>query len=133
LPQDWPFPKQRIFGRSRHFFAGFFHRSRRKSRAQEKSLRFAVFFHRSRPGCARFFLVQTYQNGENDQMTTNCLYQMAIKYTKLPQNIPNGHKMYRHLPLQDPPKCVQIWFLGIKINHLATLILVENHGTKKSR
>jgi hypothetical protein len=28
---------------------------------------------------------------------------------KLPQNIPNGHKIYQLLPLQDPPKCYPNW------------------------
>jgi hypothetical protein len=40
---------------------------------------------------ARFFLVQTNQNGKkipNDRK----LYQTALNDTKLPKNIPNGHK-----------------------------------------
>jgi hypothetical protein len=57
------------------------------------------------------------------------IYQMTIKYTKLSQNIPNcckihipdGHKMYQHHPLPEPPKCTQIGIFGLKINHLATL------------
>jgi hypothetical protein len=44
-----------------------------------------------------------------------------IKYTKLPQHAPNGHKIYQHLPLQDPPKFNQIGILGLKKYHLATL------------
>jgi hypothetical protein len=34
------------------------------------------------------------------------------KYTKLPQNIPNGRKIDQHLPFQDPPKFAQIWIFG---------------------
>jgi hypothetical protein len=37
------------------------------------------------------------------------------------KNFPNGRKIYQHLPLQDPPKFIQIWIFGLKINHLATL------------
>jgi hypothetical protein len=33
--------------------------------------------------------------------------------------------MYRHLPLQDPPKFTQIWIFVLKIYHLATLL--ETH------
>jgi hypothetical protein len=38
---------------------------------------------------------------------------MAIKYFQWPLNRPNGHKIYQHFPLQDPPKFTQIgmfWF-----------------------
>jgi hypothetical protein len=37
------------------------------------------------------------------------------------ENRPSGHKIYQHLPLQDPPKFTQIGILGLKIYHLATL------------
>jgi hypothetical protein len=46
---------------------------------------------------------------------------MTLKYTKWPQKyqmvtkIPNGHKMYKLLPLQDPPKFTQIGISGLKI------------------
>jgi hypothetical protein len=40
---------------------------------------------------------------------------MAVKY-------PNGHKIYEHLPLQDPSKLAQIRIFGLKIYHLATLV-----------
>jgi hypothetical protein len=53
---------------------------------------------------------------------------MTTKYTKWPLNIsngrkntPNGHKVYQHFPLQDPPKFTQIGIFGLKTNHLATL------------
>jgi hypothetical protein len=39
---------------------------------------------------------------------------MALKYTKLPQNISNEHKIYQHFPLQDPPKYTQNAIFGIK-------------------
>jgi hypothetical protein len=48
------------------------------------------------------------------------IYQNGGKYAKLQLNVPNVHKIYQHLPLQDPPKCTQIF--GMKINHLATLL-----------
>jgi hypothetical protein len=47
---------------------------------------------------------------------------MATKYIKWPQNIPNGHKIYQRLPLQDSPKLIQIGIFGLKICHLATLL-----------
>jgi hypothetical protein len=46
---------------------------------------------------------------------------MATKYTKLSQNIPNGHKTYQHLPVQDPPKFTPIGIFGLRANHPATL------------
>jgi hypothetical protein len=55
--------------------------------------------------------------GKICQMTTNC--------TKLPEIIPNGHKIYQHFPSQGFPKFTQIGIFGLKINHLATL--VRNH------
>jgi hypothetical protein len=58
------------------------------------------------------------------------IYHIIIKYTKLPQNIPNvrkihrpnGHKVYQHLPLQEPQKFTHIGIFGLKICHLATLM-----------
>jgi hypothetical protein len=44
------------------------------------------------------------------------------KYTKLPRTLPNVHKIYQHLKLQDPPKFTQFWIFGLKTNHLATLL-----------
>jgi hypothetical protein len=49
---------------------------------------------------------------------------MAGKYTKWLENIPNGHKIYQHFPLQDTPKYTQIGIFGLKINHLVTLVFV---------
>jgi hypothetical protein len=49
---------------------------------------------------------------------------MATKYSKLPLNITNGHKIYHHhLPSQDPPEFTQIGIFGFKICHLATPII----------
>jgi hypothetical protein len=40
---------------------------------------------------------------------------MAIKYNKWLLSIPNGNRIYQHLPLQDPTKFTQIWIFGLKI------------------
>jgi hypothetical protein len=53
------------------------------------------------------------------------LYQMSIKYNKRLgpfYNGPSFHKIYPHLPLQDPPKFTQTGIFGLKTNHLATLL-----------
>jgi hypothetical protein len=53
------------------------------------------------------------------------LNQTAIKYFQFP-NRPNGHKIYQHFPLQDPPKFTQIgnfWFENK--HHLASLVKRE--------
>jgi hypothetical protein len=73
-------------------------------------------------GC-QIFLGTIYQKGKK-------IYQMTIKYTEWPQNIPNSRKidkmainvLYQHLPLQDPPKFTQIGIFGLKKCHLATLL-----------
>jgi hypothetical protein len=52
------------------------------------------------------------------------MYQMATKYTKGQKNRPNGHTIYQHLPLQEPPKFTQFGISGLKIFHLATLLLI---------
>jgi hypothetical protein len=91
-------------------------------------------------GC-QFLVDKIYQNGgKYTKLAPN--YQMAIKYTKWPNNIPNGHKIYQmaikytnwtlnipngqniyqHLSLQDNPKFTQSWIFGLKLYHLATLI-----------
>jgi hypothetical protein len=67
-------------------------------------------------------LVQHTKRGKNVPKRGE-IYQMSIKYAKWPENWPNGsHKIYQHLPSQDPPKFTQIGIFGLKINHLATLI-----------
>jgi hypothetical protein len=49
---------------------------------------------------------------------------MTIKYTTLPWNIQNGHKIctYQYVPLQGSPKFTQIGSFGLKLYHLATLL-----------
>jgi hypothetical protein len=44
---------------------------------------------------------------------------VSLKYNKGSIRV---HKIYQHLPLQDPPKFTQIWIFGLKANHLATLV-----------
>jgi hypothetical protein len=39
---------------------------------------------------------------------------MIIKY-------PKSSKIYKHFPIQGPPKFTQIGIFGLKTNHLATL------------
>jgi hypothetical protein len=50
------------------------------------------------------------------------------KYNKRPQTIPNGHKIYQHLPLKGPPKFTQIGNFGLKTksNNLATLFSTQD-------
>jgi hypothetical protein len=35
---------------------------------------------------------------------------MTTNYTKQPQNIPNGHKIYQHLQFKGTPKFTEIWY-----------------------
>jgi hypothetical protein len=70
-------------------------------------------------GC-QIFLGTKYQNRKNRPKRENT-YQMAITSTKWPQNIPNGHIICQHLPLQNPTKFTQIGIFGVKIYHLAAL------------
>jgi hypothetical protein len=53
------------------------------------------------------------------------MYQMVIKYSKCPQKITDGHKIYQHLPTLGTPKFTQIRIFGLKTNHLATLVLTH--------
>jgi hypothetical protein len=46
------------------------------------------------------------------------IYQTAIKR-------PDGHIIYQHLPMKDPLNFTQIWILGMKIYHLATVLLTD--------
>jgi hypothetical protein len=50
---------------------------------------------------------------------------MPIKCTKWPKYIPNGYIIHQHFPFQGPPKFTQVGILGLKIYHLATLLLVS--------
>jgi hypothetical protein len=53
---------------------------------------------------------------------------MAVKYFQLPENRPNGYKIYQDFLLQDPQKFTQIGIFGLKTNHLATLIRNPRKG-----
>jgi hypothetical protein len=48
---------------------------------------------------------------------------MAIKYFQWPLNRPNGHKINQDFPKQYAPKFIQRGILGLKPNHLATLVV----------
>jgi hypothetical protein len=81
-----------------------------------------------RPRVARFFLVQLTKTRKNIR-TCHKIYQVATKYTKLPQNIPNGRKIdqmdikYTDIfQLQYPPKFTQRGIFGFKMCHLTTLV-----------
>jgi hypothetical protein len=64
-----------------------------------------------------------YKIPKRDEMPNDPkMYQMAIDFTNRIKNIPNGHKTYQHLPLQDPPKFTPNGMFGFKLNHLATLV-----------
>jgi hypothetical protein len=59
------------------------------------------------------------------------IYQMATKYTKWPQNIENGHKIDQMVKkyinifhCKTLQNLTQILIFGLKIYHLATLIQV---------
>jgi hypothetical protein len=54
---------------------------------------------------ARFLLVQHTKMGKIPNNHKN---------TKWSQNLPNGRKIFHHLPLQDPPKLTQIVIFGLK-------------------
>jgi hypothetical protein len=58
-----------------------------------------------------------YHNGGN--YTKFPVKTMAIKCTKLPYYIPNGHRLYQLFPFQDPSAFTQIGIFGLKIYHLA--------------
>jgi hypothetical protein len=52
-------------------------------------------------------------------------YQITIKYTKWPENIPNGRKIYpmavkivQYLPVQVPPNFTQIRIFGLPSGNL---------------
>jgi hypothetical protein len=72
------------------------------------------------PRVARFFLVQHTKTGKYIP-NRHKIYQMATKYAKRTYKRSNDHKIYQHIPLQVPPKFIQIMICGLKIWHLATL------------
>jgi hypothetical protein len=70
---------------------------------------------------ARFFLVKLTKTGK--------FYQITLKYSKWPQNIPKGRKIdqmaIKHTNIfhcKSHPEFTQIWIFGLKICHLATLL-----------
>jgi hypothetical protein len=60
-------------------------------------------------------------------MTTNIpnglkIHQMALKYTKWPEEIPNGHEIYQKFPFKGLQKDFKNDIFGKQINHLTTLV-----------
>jgi hypothetical protein len=53
-------------------------------------------------GC-QILLGATYQKGKKMQ-NVHKIYQMTTKYSKYPQNIPSGHKIYQHCPFRGTSK-----------------------------
>jgi hypothetical protein len=72
-------------------------------------------------GC-QIFLGKTYQNG-NYVPNRRKTYQIVVKYSKGPQNIPKLPRPSKIYPsFQSPPKYTQIRISCMKIYHLATLV-----------
>jgi hypothetical protein len=71
-------------------------------------------------GC-QILVDKIYQNGEkHTKLSLN--YRMAIKYTTWRKCIPNGHKIYHYLKLQDTLKIypnLDFWFENILSGNLA--------------
>jgi hypothetical protein len=67
----------------------------------------------------QIFIGTTYQNGKKYTKWPQIIPQGPILY-QTTVNRPNGHKIYKTLPLQDPKKFPQIGIFGLKI-YLATL------------
>jgi hypothetical protein len=80
-------------------------------------------------GC-QIFLGARYQNRKNVP-NEHTIYQMVIKYSKCPLNVPNGHKIFQHFHIRDPEIFSQIGIFGLKTNHLATLVTTEALFEKK--
>jgi hypothetical protein len=59
---------------------------------------------------ARFLLVKYTKTGKKYQITTKL--PNGHKNTQRPKCIPNDHKIYQHLSLQDTPKFTQSWIFG---------------------
>jgi hypothetical protein len=49
-------------------------------------------------------------------MASEYVYQTEVEY------VSNGHKMYQHLPLKDPPKFTQIGIFGLKLRCYVTVL-----------
>jgi hypothetical protein len=54
-------------------------------------------------------------------------------YNKWPIYIPNGHKIYQHLSLQDTPKFTQSWIFGLKSYDLTLYAMYTAKPRKKLR
>jgi predicted alpha-1,6-mannanase (GH76 family) len=57
-------------------------------------------------------------------------------YTKIQPKIPNDHKILQIFPTSRPSKIFKNWNFGMKIYHLATLLLntkQTNQSTKRDR
>jgi hypothetical protein len=72
----------------------------------------------SNPGLPDFSWYKIPKREKIYQISTNCP-QNITKDRKMDQSV---HKIYQHLPLQDPPKFTQIGIFGMKICHLATVV-----------
>jgi hypothetical protein len=48
---------------------------------------------------------------------------MAIRHNKRPSFAPNGLGIYRPFQFQGPPKFTPIGNFGLKVNHLANLVI----------
>jgi hypothetical protein len=59
---------------------------------------------------ARFLVVQHTKNIPNNTKIS----QNVTKYTNWSQNRPNGHKIYQHVPSQDPSKYTKIWIFWVE-------------------
>jgi hypothetical protein len=80
-------------------------------------------------GVARFFFPQYTKNGgKYTKLPLN--YPMAIKYTKRPSYILNGHIIYQSFPLQGHPKFTQIgifWFDNVPSGNPLLLSFHSGH------
>jgi hypothetical protein len=54
---------------------------------------------------------------------------MAMKYPNWLKYFPNGQKIYQHLSLQDTPRFTKIGIFGLKIYHLATVVITIGFRT----
>jgi hypothetical protein len=73
------------------------------------------------PRVARFFLVK-HTKTENIYTKSKLTLKMTKKYSNSRKIGQMSIKYNQHLPLQYPPKFIQIGICGLKIYHLATLL-----------
>jgi hypothetical protein len=102
-------------------------RNQRKSSQEKETVSIFIEPEKSVLGrAARFYLVQTYQHCKN---IPNDHKQTIPNYLRV--SVSNGRKIsqmvikhtYQHFPFHGPPKYTQIGIFGMKINHLAILVL----------